>query len=1588
MKKWGFRLNAANIALILLGTGLDLLGRWVAKRLFLPFWLDSIGTFLSAVMLGPVAGAISGGLMNVIVNFFEPGQIWFALVSIGGGAAVGLFFPRERKIEPFTVIATALFAGFVMTVISTPLNLYFNGGYVGHPWGDALVDMLAPDISLTATRCLLGGLLVNMPDKAVSIVLVMSVLFLVRRRKKEQTQNGAAMLAAALLPAALAAAMTTGVKAADFGSEYAAVIYGRDDGLISAEINAVEQTADGYIWAGAYSGLYRYNGSKFEQIRLNERISNAICLHEDGAGKLWIGTNDSGVACYHPDTGAVDFYTAADGLASDSVRALCGDGAGSIYVGTAAELCRIDADGAIHVFSGYPQLSGVYSLCALGAGQTAGVTSGGVLFVVRDDRLVFCEARADGDVSYTAVAYDGNGEVFVGTSESELDRFQLKEDGSLEAAGTARVPGLSDVNCIRYAPEENGYFVAASVGLAFVNRNMETQNLSMDGFSSAASDVIVDYQGNVWFASSKQGVMKLSRNPFLNVSHKAGMEETAVNALLLDDGRLYIGTDTGLVAVNASTCGTLFVPAANELEGERVRHLMKDRRGNIWVSTYGRHGLMCIYPDGSWKTFENDGAMLGSRFRFALELSGGTVLAASTEGLNYIRDGLVVRALDARDGLTLPKILCAAECPDGVILAGSDGDGVYRIKDGEVIGNIGTAQGLQSLVVMRIVPCGGGYVYVTSNGLYFQDPDTANAPVRRLKAFPYNNNYDVYVPGDGRVWVSSSAGLYVANEEAFVNDEGYRCVLLDHHRGFDTTLTANAWNAVDGDQLYLCCTDGVRRIDTKTFDDWNDNYRIVMASLTVEGVPVECVDGVYQLPSGRGRVQLWPAVLNYAVADPLISIHIEGTDDPGVLIHQSEMTQEYYTTLSHGDCQVHVEILDELTGATKKEAYFPLHKDAELYERTFYRIYLVFVAAMLVAFLAWMVAKMSNMAIINRQYDQIKEAKEEAELANQSKSRFLANMSHEIRTPINAVLGMDEMILRESSEPEIRGYAADIYTAGNTLLSLINDILDSSKIESGKMEIVPVEYELPTLVRDLCNMISQRAQAKDLTLEVEVDPSLPHWLYGDDVRVRQVVTNILTNAVKYTPSGTVWFRVGGTRDGEDLILHIEVEDTGIGIKEEDLPKLFEAFQRIEEGRNRNIEGTGLGMNITIQLLDMMGSRLDVESVYGKGSKFFFDLRQKIVDDTPIGDFSAHERAAGDSYRYEGAFIAPEAKVLVVDDNAMNRKVFRSLMKQTQMQITEAGGGEESLRLAANERFDMVFMDHMMPGMDGVEAMRRMREIEGYDKIPILALTANAVTGAKEQYLEMGFDGFLSKPVVADKLEAAVCELLPPTLLKPYEAKAGEAKAPVNAMPEDLPSVDGLDWSYAWLHLPERELLISTVREFRETLPLQADKLDKMWTEVERAPQDEAALSAYRIHVHGMKSAAATIGIVPLAGMAKLLEFAARDGDVETMRRLHGVFDAEWRSYGEKLKTVCGATEDENAAEKETADADMLRAMLGMLKTALEDFDVDAADETVQKIRSYAYAPEIEALLPQLAAAVTALDEDEANTVMDEIGALL
>lgn len=521
----------------------------------------------------------------------------------------------------------------------------------------------------------------------------------------------------------------------------------------------------------------------------------------------------------------------------------------------------------------------------------------------------------------------------------------------------------------------------------------------------------------------------------------------------------------------------------------------------------------------------------------------------------------------------------------------------------------------------------------------------------------------------------------------------------------------------------------------------------------------------------------------------------------------------------------------------------------------------------------------------NNQQRMLESATQAAESSNKAKSIFLSQMSHEIRTPINAILGMNEMILRGGTAEEIEEYALNIKNAGSTLLSLINDILDFSKIESQKLEINPVEYELSLVLDDLLNMISDRAAKKKLELNVNVSKDIPFHLYGDSVRLKQIITNLLTNAIKYTEQGSVTLSVSSTKcEAGMIMLHVSVKDTGIGIKPEDKELLLMPFQRVDITKNYNIEGTGLGLSITTNLLKLMESDLHVKSEYGVGSEFSFDVKQGIVEDIPMGNFEHRikaDRKKADTY--QESFTASEGRILVVDDNPMNLSVVKGLLKNTGLVITTALSGKEAIELVCRDFYHIIFMDYMMPEMDGVETLERIRKLPDNKCVDskFIAFTANAVLGAKEMFLANGFDGFLSKPINPQKLENTILQYLPDEIVTIKEndaqpSSAAQKKAVptktiqpggeiFKALREGLPQMD-FDKGLANCS-GDIDFYLEVFRDFTQ-LPIKEELIKYL---------NEGDFKNYCIRIHGFKNNAYTVGAMILGDMAYEMERITGDG---------------------------------------------------------------------------------------------------------------
>ena len=587
--------------------------------------------------------------------------------------------------------------------------------------------------------------------------------------------------------------------------------------------------------------------------------------------------------------------------------------------------------------------------------------------------------------------------------------------------------------------------------------------------------------------------------------------------------------------------------------------------------------------------------------------------------------------------------------------------------------------------------------------------------------------------------------------------------------------------------------------------------------------------------------------------------------------------------------------------------------------------------------------------------------------ASEAMSDFIANMSHEIRTPINAVLGMDEMILRESKDEKIIEYAKTIEGAGKTLLSLINDILDFSKIEKGNVEITESNYELSSLLTDVVNMVLLKAETKGLVLITDVESSTPEKLYGDEMRIRQIIINLLNNAVKYTEAGRVTLTAGYEWiDKHNIKLIISIKDTGIGIHEQDMDKLFDKFKRLDINKNKTVEGSGLGLAITSQLLKLMGGHISVESKYGEGSTFTVEIPQKVLTEETIGSFSRrHNTVDNDKAEREWNFTAPEAKVLIVDDTAVNRMVVKELLKRTEVIVDEAPGGKECIEMASKTPYDLILLDYRMPEMDGIEVLQKLKELDdnASKDAPIVALTANAMTGSRERFLNEGFDDYVSKPVVGERLEKLLLTSLPKNKIIYAKETYSDEKGKLN-------EESGIE------KCGSKEAYEKVLRVFKDEIEERANTI--------RTAFETMDTKRYTIEVHAIKSSARIIGADSLSKLAEKLEEAGNNDDIKYIREKNDELLELYESYKDiKEEVIVSENTVEESEKEELSDEEWIDA-LKTLKELAYSMDFNNASQLVMTIKNYKLLREKKDTINKLDTYINKLDWDELVGDIDKI----
>ena len=866
------------------------------------------------------------------------------------------------------------------------------------------------------------------------------------------------------------------------------------------------------------------------------------------------------------------------------------------------------------------------------------------------------------------------------------------------------------------------------------------------------------------------------------------------------------------------------------------------------------------------------------------------------------------------------------------------------------------------------------YWLVTSNSIQYMKDDI----ITEVASFPYKNNYDIIFDESDDIWVISSAGIYMVDANEMVSDSITDYKLYTLSNGLTGTPTSNSFSELDKDgNLYISGRLGVCKVNIKQFFEEEMAVKAKVKSVYIADKKIlPDSQGRFNLPYGRGRVRITVSVLDYTLTDPPIRIFMEGDEDDQIVTPRSQLQDLEYTGMSSGNHILHIQILDHTKKDVVLEECVNITKKARFTDLWFVRFLATALMALLTGLIVWRFMKTT---VIRRQYEEIKQAKDDAERANSAKTRFLANISHEIRTPINTIMGMDEMILRENAQDVPKGYfmaminyALDIRNATETLLGLINDLLDISKIESGKMHLVEQEYDIQEQLRSIVSMIRVKSTEKELMFDVVVDELIPKRLYGDDGKIKQIVLNLLTNAVKYTQKGGVILSVSMDERHDDIAkLRFSVKDTGIGVKEEDMDKLFTAYERLDEQKNSGIQGTGLGLDISRRFTELMGGTLVCESVYGEGSEFILRLDQKIVDPTPTGIFMEHDDSTAKG-PYIPKFVAPDADILVVDDNPMNLNVIKGLLKATKMFVTTASSGPDCLEKMKTTKFNVVLLDHMMPGMDGIETVGHIRETD--PDIPVYALTANATAG-EEFYKSKGFTGYLSKPIDSVALEKAIMKHLPEEIM--FKPEQTDAVADLESMPEEL------NWIYDVKEINVDEGIKNSggISQFIFSLKMFLDTIDGNAKVINDA-YEAGDIRLYTIKVHALKSSFRIIGALEMSKLAESLENAGNKDDKEYIDKYTDDLLKDYMEFKDKLSRL-DSEDREDDSDKQEISKDELEDAYGALREMIPQMDYDAVEMILDQLKEYRLPKEDKDKMSEMAKKLKVFDWEGMEALIDQ-----
>ena len=1032
------------VLIVMFSLAANLLGDALAVALNLPLWLDSFGTFFTAYCLGPVCGVIVGVTGNLIQGFSDSTATVYALSSLFMALIVGLLSARGWMETFLKTMSLSVIVTLVCVFISVTLNIAFFEGRVGNPWGNEIQALLEEFDVPWIFRVITGQFYVDFVDKFFTLGQLYIFIRIYRQVKNKlpdflRLQNLKAAACFLFLLSALPAAQKAFAGTKDYNS-FVRTLYNKENGLLSGKANDIASTNDGVLWIGSYEGLYRYNGQEFRLMTDLDSVKSVRCLYVDDEGRLFVGTNESGLSIIINESIA-NMLDEQKGLPSDSVRCITRCSDGYYYIGTAEALAVVTIADGLRVVKLINEVQGAIRICSDEKDHIAAVTSSGRLYIIRDSKILWQSSLQN--ERFTSVKFSDEGLLYASTENNFVKCFEIsdpeeQEDDSGKAVFSIKeiqkvfCAGSRHINSLAFY--DGVLFVTSDSGVGYIEDDIFNQ-VETASFNNSIDNMLEDYQGNLWFTSSRLGLFKMCKSSFSDAYFSAGLSEAVVNSTARFKGNLYFATDNGLKAVDSKSGRELKNELTRALSNVRIRCLTTASDGSMWICTKSR-GLVHVRKDESLAYIGQ-----GHHFRVCIELSDGTFAAGSGDGIAFVKNEKITSWIGEEDGLENAIILSVSQNVDGSLLAGTDGGGIAVCKktDGNwhLSSIIKKKNGLTSNIVLRTVndyengrPNGNVFA-VTSNSIcYMYFSDSQLIYIKPLTCFPFSNNYDLILYKGENIFVLSSVGIFVVNRDQLLHRPKIDYELLDLKKGLRGSLTANSWNLLEANgDLYLSCDIGSSRLNLDNYAKSGLSYRMQLKSVIIDSKRhILQKDIPFVIPADAETVEIVPEIVNYSIYNPYVSLYFEGIDESPLVMLQSELSSISYTNIKPGSYRFHISVLDSKGRRSVEETTYTIVKKFNLHDNWWFRLYAMGVIILVVIWFTWFATFSIQQRRMEKQQREIEAVKRQVQMGNETifaiansvEARDKSTGRHSYRVAEYSVMIAQELGFNEEQQEQIR----------------------------------------------------------------------------------------------------------------------------------------------------------------------------------------------------------------------------------------------------------------------------------------------------------------------------------------------------------------------------------------------------------------------------------------------------------------------------------------------------------------------------------------------------------------------------------------